>query len=111
MSSALSLAFLIPSLGCGGAERVAQLLVRGFDARGHRVTLLTTTRKDDFYALPEGIERVRLDLTGRAPGRGGELLHLPGTLATLTGSLPRLKSALDAAGLAPGSFSGISCSL
>lgn len=97
MRSPLSLALLIPSLGCGGAERVLQLLARGFHARGHRVVVITMTGKDDFYTLPAGVERVRLDLTGAPPGAGARIRRLPRSLASMTRSLPRLRSALDEA--------------
>jgi len=92
----LNLALLIPSLGCGGAERVLQLLAGGFHARGHRVSVITTTRKDDFYELPAGVGRLRLDLTGQPPGRGALPRQLPRSLASLARSLPRLRSALEA---------------
>lgn len=54
---------VIGHLGPGGAERVITYLCGGLAARGHQVTLLTLSNSvPDFYELPQGVERVRLDL-------------------------------------------------
>lgn len=54
---------VVANLGPGGAERVMTYLCGGLAARGHQVTLLTLSNAvPDFYAVPEGVERVRLDL-------------------------------------------------
>ena len=48
-----------------GAERVLLLLADGLLARGYRVDVLTIFgRQHDFYRLPEGAERIALDLAG-----------------------------------------------
>jgi len=61
----MKIAMVISSLSAGGAERVAVLLARGLTARGHRVAIATIFGADgDFYATPEGVERVALDLGG-----------------------------------------------
>ena len=54
---------VISSLSAGGAERVLVLLARGLTALGHRVSIVTLFgTEEDFYAVPEGVERVALDL-------------------------------------------------
>jgi GalNAc-alpha-(1->4)-GalNAc-alpha-(1->3)-diNAcBac-PP-undecaprenol alpha-1,4-N-acetyl-D-galactosaminyltransferase len=61
---------VISSLSAGGAERVLVLLAKGLTALGHRVSVVTIFGKDhDFYPLPDGVDRVALDLgkTTRGP--------------------------------------------
>lgn len=61
---------VISSLSAGGAERVLVLLSKGLAALGHRVSVVTVFgEEDDFYTLPEGVDRVALDLgkTTRTP--------------------------------------------
>lgn len=54
---------VVATLGPGGAERVMTHLCGGLAARGHQVTLLTLTDSvPDFYTVPPGVERVRLNL-------------------------------------------------
>ncbi|MCC4114263.1 glycosyltransferase family 4 protein [Aromatoleum toluclasticum] len=65
MAASLNLVLVVSSLGCGGAERVVQLLSGGFVKRGHRVTVITTTERDDFFPLADKVERVRLNVFGR----------------------------------------------
>jgi len=56
---------VISSLSSGGAERVLVLVARGLTALGHRVSIVTIFGKeDDFYAVPEGVDRVALALGG-----------------------------------------------
>jgi len=51
-------AIVIPSLGLGGAERVALWLAANLQRCGHRVLLLTQLAPEaDVYALPAGLER------------------------------------------------------
>lgn len=64
MPAPLNLVLVISSLGCGGAERVVQLLSEGFSDRGHRVKVITTTEREDFFSLPEVVERVSLNIFG-----------------------------------------------
>jgi len=60
---------VIPSLACGGAERVLVRLAEGFLARGYHLTAITIFgREHDFYQLPDGVERVALDLAGPTSG-------------------------------------------
>jgi glycosyltransferase involved in cell wall biosynthesis len=51
------IAFVIPSLGAGGAERVATLLANEWNANGHDVTLVTfdAPGKEPFFALDAGV--------------------------------------------------------
>jgi glycosyltransferase involved in cell wall biosynthesis len=61
---------VISSLSAGGAERVLVLLAQGLTALGHRVSIVTIFGPDhDFYPVPEGVDRVALDLgkTTRTP--------------------------------------------
>lgn len=59
-----SICLFIGSLKTGGAERVTLWLARELAAMGHRVTLLTHHGADqDFFALPEGVDRVVIGLT------------------------------------------------
>lgn len=54
-------AFLLPNLGLGGAERVTLDLARGFAERGARVDLVLMERTGEFLAdVPEGISVVDL---------------------------------------------------
>lgn len=70
----MRLALCVPSLGPGGAERVATHLARGFLDRGHRVCVITVFGPEsDFYRLPPGTERVALGLGGSSPRFWGPL--------------------------------------
>ena len=57
VSEALRIAFVIPSLGAGGAERVATLLANHWVGQRHDVTLITFGGSDDkpFFALHEEV--------------------------------------------------------
>ena len=60
---------IVPTLGGGGAERVMTHLCAGLLARGHEITLLTLNNDvPDFYPVPEGITRVRVQVN-----RAGDL--------------------------------------
>jgi len=64
-SKKLNIALLIPTLSCGGAERVLVSMAQGFKEQGYRVSVITLGDKDnDFYVLPQGIERYALDVMG-----------------------------------------------
>jgi GalNAc-alpha-(1->4)-GalNAc-alpha-(1->3)-diNAcBac-PP-undecaprenol alpha-1,4-N-acetyl-D-galactosaminyltransferase len=51
------IAFVIPSLGAGGAERVATLLANEWNANGHDITLVTfdASGTEPFFALDAGV--------------------------------------------------------
>ena len=53
----MRIAFVIPSLGAGGAERVATLLANDWNTSGHNVTLVTfdAPGAEPFFALDPGI--------------------------------------------------------
>ncbi|WP_428897504.1 Glycosyltransferase involved in cell wall bisynthesis [Parelusimicrobium proximum] len=53
---------VIPTLGLGGAERVALYQAEAFKKAGYDTSLLTTYAAEDFYTLPSDIPRIRLDL-------------------------------------------------
>ncbi|MCM1174310.1 MAG: glycosyltransferase [Blautia sp.] len=57
------LAFYIGSLDKGGAERVFVNLAEYFQGRGYRIVMVTQYRKEEEYALADGIERVISDIT------------------------------------------------
>lgn len=63
----LSIAVLVAGLGPGGAERVAVRICDWLCDAGHEVCLLTLSAPDtDFYACPQGVERVALALEGES---------------------------------------------
>lgn len=58
----MRIAFLIYSLGCGGAERNAVQMAGYWVAQGHAVTILTLAGEDVLVecAVPDGVEIIRL---------------------------------------------------
>jgi glycosyltransferase involved in cell wall biosynthesis len=83
------IAFVIPSLGAGGAERVASLLANEWSANGHEVTLVTfdAPSTEPFFALHPGI--ALRGLSAPAEPRG-----LLGKLSTNAARVSRLRSVL-----------------
>jgi glycosyltransferase involved in cell wall biosynthesis len=83
------IAFVIPSLGAGGAERVASLLANDWSANGHMVTLVTfdAPGTEPFFALHPGI--ALRGLSAPAEPRG-----LLGKLSTNGARVSRLRSVL-----------------
>jgi len=68
----VKITLVISSLSGGGAERAVVLLAEGFQNNGHQVTVITLYGKDkDFYKIPDGVERLALDIAGKPP----TLLH------------------------------------
>jgi glycosyltransferase involved in cell wall biosynthesis len=60
-----SIAFVVESMKCGGAQRVASVLVNAWAATGRRVTLITFADADrDFFSLNLAVHRVSLDIEG-----------------------------------------------
>lgn len=52
------------SLGAGGAERAVVRLAEGFKQRGHDVAIVSWNNLvSDFYEVPEGVDRFRIELT------------------------------------------------
>lgn len=84
--------FFIDSMGPGGAERVASLLVNRWAAMGHEVRLMTLTDSTtDYYRLDPAIERVSIGLLGPTrSGRHGLVLNVRRTarIARLLASHP-----------------------
>ena len=85
----MRIAFVIPSLGAGGAERVASLLANDWSAIGHEVTLVTfdAPGTEAFFALHPGI--ALRGLSAPAEPRG-----LLGKLNTNMARVSRLRSVL-----------------
>lgn len=63
----MKITLVISSLSCGGAERVLVSMAKGFINRGHDVTVVTLSEKDnDFYALPSACSRIALGVLGQS---------------------------------------------
>ena len=59
----MRLTLVISSLGCGGAERVLTTIASGLLSRGYEVTVITQFGKEyDFYQLPQGVNRIALEV-------------------------------------------------
>jgi GalNAc-alpha-(1->4)-GalNAc-alpha-(1->3)-diNAcBac-PP-undecaprenol alpha-1,4-N-acetyl-D-galactosaminyltransferase len=69
------IAFIIPSLGAGGAERVASLLANDWSASGHEVTLVTfdAPGTEPFFALHSGIVPRGLEAPAEPRGLVGKI--------------------------------------
>ncbi len=76
--------FVIATLGCGGAERVASLLCSAWARRGERVNILTfeNGRTPPFFPLEPSVEVVPLSLLGDSGGFGAAGRNL-GRIRTL----------------------------
>jgi glycosyltransferase involved in cell wall biosynthesis len=85
----LRIAFVIPTHGPGGAERVASLLANEWVARGHDVTLATFEAfgEEPFFALEEGVKVRQLAASGSSRG-------LPVRLGTNIARVSRLRALL-----------------
>ncbi|BCD67748.1 glycosyltransferase family 4 protein [Nitratiruptor sp. YY09-18] len=57
----MKIAFIISSLGSGGAERVATLIANEL-AKRHEVYIVTFSKDEPFYSLEKNIKLVQLDL-------------------------------------------------
>lgn len=65
----------IGSLKAGGAERVTVWLAERFIKKGYRVVILThTSAENDFFSLPDGVERREIDLNEGKKSVIGKLL-------------------------------------
>jgi len=66
---------VVASMGSGGAERVMTELCRAWNARGDKVTLVTLDdERKDFYAVPPGVERVALGVSGVSTGAAAAMM-------------------------------------
>lgn len=85
----MRIAFVIPSLGAGGAERVASLLANEWSANGQEVTLVTfdAPGTEPFFALHPGIALRGLSVPAEPRG-------LLGKLSTNAARVSRLRSVL-----------------
>jgi glycosyltransferase involved in cell wall biosynthesis len=68
----LKIAFVIASLGCGGAERVASLLANAWSMRGHGVSIVTFEAPGvrPAYALSNEVSLIPLNLSSPSKGLG-----------------------------------------
>lgn len=87
--------FVIPSLGPGGAERVVATLAGELAARGHSVTVITTTTRKDHYRLAAGCERLAMNLSGTDPGAGFSSVRRPRAFLRLMGGLREFRKAVN----------------
>ena len=102
---------VLPSLGPGGSERVATILLNAWRRDGRRATLVTLSNDPpDAYRLESGIERVRLPDVLRArqspscrPGRSGRasLPAAPGRSHPRSGRPRRARARRPHRGSAP----------
>lgn len=72
----LKLLLVVPSLGAGGAERICVLLAQGLQRLEHQVSVVTIFGSgSDFFALPDGVPRIALDLGSDTSGIVAKLSH------------------------------------
>ena len=90
-SEAVRIAFVIPSLGAGGAERVASLLANHWSSNGHEVALVTfdAPGTEPFFSLHPAIVLRGLDAPSDPRG-------LVGKLGTNAARVSRLRPVLRA---------------
>lgn len=92
--SRCDLAFVLPDLRLGGAQRVATDLIRAWSAQGRSVCVITLADTDtDFFPLGPGANRVALGLQFPSGSLPGALMH---TLRRVA----RLRAAIHASGAA-----------
>ncbi|NEO14782.1 MULTISPECIES: glycosyltransferase family 4 protein [unclassified Moorena] len=64
----MRLTLVTSSLSCGGAERAVALLAKGFFNKGYQVDVVTIDDTYlDFYKLPDGVNRVALNIAKNSP--------------------------------------------
>jgi len=69
MSVTPALAIVISDLGGGGAQRVLVQMLEAWQARGHRLAVITlSSRRSDFFKLPTGVTRISLNATDSSSG-------------------------------------------
>jgi glycosyltransferase involved in cell wall biosynthesis len=72
----LAVAFVISSLGSGGAERVVVLLAAALAELGHRVAIVTLDpSQPDFHRAPPGVERIAVAAAGASRSLGAALAN------------------------------------
>lgn len=65
---AMRLTLVTPSLSCGGAERAAVLLAESLLKKNYEVSFVTIAGTErDFYKLPDGVQRLALNIAGNSP--------------------------------------------
>lgn len=63
----MKLTFILPSMGCGGAQRVTGLLAAHWSALGWDVNILTLDAAPSFYPLPPNVRHHPLNLMADSP--------------------------------------------
>lgn len=83
--------FVAAGLRCGGIERALVSLADGLLARGHHVTVITfAPASTDFFALPQGVARISLNIPTGTP------TPFPQLYSTTRARLQALREAIDA---------------
>ncbi len=67
--------FVLPHMGCGGAQRVAGLLAAHWSGRGWQTRIVTFDDAPPFHALPPDVEHVPLNLARDAASPFHAVLH------------------------------------
>lgn len=73
----LHIAFVIATLGGGGAERVATLMADYWSERGYRISIVTFEPSDasSFYPLPAAVQTYRLNANGKGNGAASRVFR------------------------------------
>jgi glycosyltransferase involved in cell wall biosynthesis len=88
----LKIAMVISSLSAGGAERVLVLLTKGLLGLGHHVSVVTLFGKDhDFYTLPDGVDRIALDVGKTTHGPIEKISKSAGRISAIRRALRRIR--------------------
>ncbi len=93
MAHSRRIAFVISSLGLGGAERALVDLANRLAARGHELTLLTLegSGQESFFPLRPEVRRLGLDLKRPSTGLVSGVLANLGRLRALRAALRKVK--------------------
>jgi glycosyltransferase involved in cell wall biosynthesis len=89
----MRIAFVIPNLGAGGAERVASLLSNDWAGRGHEITLLTFEEEgaEPFFPLDERVSVRRLAASEISHGTAERLSSNFSRIARLRAALRQVR--------------------
>ncbi len=89
----MKIALVIPSLGCGGAERVISVLANAWVRRGNQIVLLTFDDGTDppFYPLEPRIQRLPLAIAGDSSGLLNAIWNNGRRVAVLRSALTQIQ--------------------